>query len=150
MGRLLATWTRETVSGSRVRLVISHPDAALYIQVPTLATTVAIQTTVNALCRNAIQDDVLRLIFVNLCHVLAAQIASFRSGATKDRNDGTRRAPLCYAKGPARISGPLPGQYLTSPLRVIAETRPDGRKLSDECRGGARRTILRCPNAMWK
>ncbi|MBP1090379.1 hypothetical protein [Bradyrhizobium diazoefficiens] len=40
------------------RLVISHPDAALYIQVPTLATTVAIQTTVNVVCRNAIHGEV--------------------------------------------------------------------------------------------
>src|SRR6476660_3689299 len=45
--RLLATGTRETVSGSASRLVISHPDAALYIQVPTLATAVASQPTVN-------------------------------------------------------------------------------------------------------
>jgi hypothetical protein len=48
IGRLPATRTKETVSGSGLRLVISHPDAALYIQVPTLATTVAIQTTVKA------------------------------------------------------------------------------------------------------
>jgi hypothetical protein len=38
----------ETVSGSASRLVMSQPDAALYIQVPTLATTVAIQITANA------------------------------------------------------------------------------------------------------
>jgi hypothetical protein len=31
-----------------LRLVISHPEAALYIQVPTLAITVAIQTTAKA------------------------------------------------------------------------------------------------------
>src|ERR1700752_716941 len=47
IGRLLATWTRETVSGSGLRLVISQPDAAFYIQVPTFATTVATHTTTN-------------------------------------------------------------------------------------------------------
>jgi hypothetical protein len=36
------------LSGSGLRLVISHPDAASYIQVPALATTVAVQTTVKA------------------------------------------------------------------------------------------------------
>jgi hypothetical protein len=34
------------VSGSGLRLVISHPDSALYIQLPTLAATVAVQTIV--------------------------------------------------------------------------------------------------------
>jgi hypothetical protein len=40
-GRLLATWTSETMSGLGLRLVISQPDAALYIHVPMLETTVA-------------------------------------------------------------------------------------------------------------
>jgi hypothetical protein len=34
--------------GSGLRLVISHPDAALYIQLPTFETTVAVQSTVQA------------------------------------------------------------------------------------------------------
>ena len=53
IGRLVATWTRATTSGLGSRLTISQPDAALYIQVPTLETTVAIQITVNARWRNA-------------------------------------------------------------------------------------------------
>jgi hypothetical protein len=55
------------VSGSASRLVISHPEAALYIQVPTLATTVAIQTTLNALCRNAIQGEARGSVTGALC-----------------------------------------------------------------------------------
>jgi len=43
-----ATWTSDTINGCMVRLVISHAAAALYIQVPTLATTVAVQITANA------------------------------------------------------------------------------------------------------
>ena len=41
-GRLVATWTRETISGLGSRLVMSHPEAALFIQEPTFETTVAI------------------------------------------------------------------------------------------------------------
>jgi hypothetical protein len=36
---------------------MSQPDAALYIQVPMLATTVAIQTTVKVVWRKAIQGE---------------------------------------------------------------------------------------------
>jgi len=57
IGRLLATWTRETVSGSGLRLVISHPEAALYIQVRIFATTVAVHTTVKVVWRKAIQGE---------------------------------------------------------------------------------------------
>jgi len=45
MGRLVATWTSDTVNGSSVNVVMSHAAAALYIQPPTLATTVAVQIT---------------------------------------------------------------------------------------------------------
>jgi hypothetical protein len=38
-------------------VVISQPDAALYIQLPTLATTVAIHSTVNAVCRKGLQAE---------------------------------------------------------------------------------------------
>jgi hypothetical protein len=48
----------ETTSGCGSRLVISQPDAALYIQLPTLATTVAIHSTVNAACRNGLHGGV--------------------------------------------------------------------------------------------
>src|SRR5271168_3187121 len=47
IGRVVATCTSDTTSGSASRLVISHPDAALYIQPPTFETTVAVQTTAN-------------------------------------------------------------------------------------------------------
>ena len=46
-GRLLATCTSDTSSGLGLRLVISHPEAALYIQVPMLETTVAIHSQRN-------------------------------------------------------------------------------------------------------
>jgi hypothetical protein len=45
------------MNGSGSRLVISHPDAALYIQLPTFATTVAVQTTAKAGCRNGLQGE---------------------------------------------------------------------------------------------
>jgi hypothetical protein len=47
IGRLLATCTSDTMSGSASRLVMSHPDATLYIQPPMLETTVATQMTAN-------------------------------------------------------------------------------------------------------
>ena len=64
----------------------------------------------------------------------------------------SRRHPdnSLFREAPARISGPRPGQYSTSPFSVSAETRPDGCKWSDECCGGASRTVLRCPDAIWK
>jgi hypothetical protein len=43
--RLVATCTSDTSNGSVVRLVMSHAAAALYIQPPTLATTVAVEMT---------------------------------------------------------------------------------------------------------
>src|SRR5580692_116080 len=52
IGRLFATCTRETVRGSGSRLVMSQPHATLYIQPPTLDTTVATQMIVNARWRN--------------------------------------------------------------------------------------------------
>src|ERR1700722_10665986 len=47
IGRVFATCTRETVSGSESRLVMSQPHATLYIQPPIFDTTVAIQMSVN-------------------------------------------------------------------------------------------------------
>src|ERR1700690_2100070 len=52
MGRLLATCTRETMNGSGLRLVMSQPDAMLYIQPPMFETTVAVQITANVRLRN--------------------------------------------------------------------------------------------------
>ena len=55
---MLAACTSETISGSGLRLVISQPDAALYIQPPTLDTSVAVQITANAGWRNGAAKDV--------------------------------------------------------------------------------------------
>ena len=49
-GRLAATCTKDTINGSLVRLVISQPDAALYIQPPMFEITVAIHTRVKMRC----------------------------------------------------------------------------------------------------
>src|SRR5262249_52560154 len=57
IGTLVATWTRETTRGSGVSVVISQPAAALYIQVPMFATTVAIHRTENVACRNGLHGD---------------------------------------------------------------------------------------------
>jgi hypothetical protein len=46
-GKLVATWTIETISGEGLRLVINQPDAALYIQLPMFEMTVAVQMTLN-------------------------------------------------------------------------------------------------------
>jgi hypothetical protein len=56
-GKLVATWTIETISGEGLRLVISQPDAALYIQPPIFEMTVAVQMTANVLCRNGLQAE---------------------------------------------------------------------------------------------
>jgi hypothetical protein len=45
-GRQGATCTIDTMNGSGLRPVISHPHAALYIQLPMFETTVAVQSTV--------------------------------------------------------------------------------------------------------
>ena len=56
-GKLVATWTIETISGEGLRLVISQPDAALYIQPPIFEITVAVQMTAKVLCRNGLQAE---------------------------------------------------------------------------------------------
>src|SRR5262249_54269308 len=58
IGRLAATCTSDTMSGSGLSPVISQPDAAVYIQVPTFATTVAVQITTKAGCRNGLHGEV--------------------------------------------------------------------------------------------
>ena len=52
MGKEPAACTSATTKGPGLRPVISQPEAALYIQPPTLETTVAIQITAKARCRN--------------------------------------------------------------------------------------------------
>ncbi len=47
-GRLVATWTSETMSGEGLSSVISQPQADEYIQVPMFDTRVAVQITANA------------------------------------------------------------------------------------------------------
>jgi len=56
-GKFPATCTSATINGSGLRLVMSHPDAALYIQVPMLETTVAVQRTLKVGCRNGAQGE---------------------------------------------------------------------------------------------
>ncbi len=46
-GRLFATWTSDTMSGSAFKLVMSHAAAALYIQEPMFETTVTIHRYLN-------------------------------------------------------------------------------------------------------
>ena len=48
IGKELAACTSATINGSGLRPVMSQPEAALYIQPPTLETTVAVHITVNA------------------------------------------------------------------------------------------------------
>src|SRR5467141_3789362 len=56
-GSVLAVCTNATTKGSGLRIVISQPDAALYIQPPTLETRVAVQITAKAGWRNAAAND---------------------------------------------------------------------------------------------
>ena len=57
IGRLAATCTSDTISGSGSSSVISQPEAAVYIQVPTFATTEAVQITANAGWRNGLKAE---------------------------------------------------------------------------------------------
>src|SRR5271169_705967 len=57
IGSVVATCTSETIRGSGLRPVISHPAAAFCIQVPILEITVAVQSTANARCRNGLHGD---------------------------------------------------------------------------------------------
>ena len=92
IGRVEATWTNDTMNGSVFRTVINQPEAALYIQVPMLETTVAVQITVNALCRNAPQgeratDAVLSpgLVSSLRCPISPARGLAIRPGGFKAR-----------------------------------------------------------------
>jgi hypothetical protein len=57
MGSVVATCTSDTMNGSGLRLVISQPEAALNIQAPTFAITVAVQMTAKAGERNGLKGD---------------------------------------------------------------------------------------------
>src|SRR5436309_9861878 len=57
IGTDVATCTRETRKGSGVSPVISQPAAAFCIQTPTLATTVAVHSTVKVAYRNGSSVD---------------------------------------------------------------------------------------------
>ena len=58
IGKVLAACTSATINGSGLRVVISQPEAALYIQPPTLETNVAVQITANTGWRNGAAKDV--------------------------------------------------------------------------------------------
>jgi hypothetical protein len=47
----------EMTRGSAVRLVISQPEPALYIQVPMFETSVAVHSTVKTRRRNGLHDE---------------------------------------------------------------------------------------------
>src|SRR5262249_16159644 len=57
IGSVVATCTSDTMNGSGLRLVISQPEAALNIQAPMLAMTVAVQMTANDGCRNGLKGE---------------------------------------------------------------------------------------------
>ena len=57
IGNVVATCTIDTMNGSGLRLVISHPEAALYIQLPMLAMTVAVHKTENVVWRNGLHGE---------------------------------------------------------------------------------------------
>src|SRR5262245_15800946 len=56
-GSVVATCTIETMNGSGLRLLISQPEAALYIQLPMLETTVASHSPANVACRKGAQAE---------------------------------------------------------------------------------------------
>src|SRR5665213_2991769 len=91
IGRLLTADTSATMNGSGSRLVMSQPDAALYIQPPTLDTSVAVQITAKAGWRNGAKDD--------------ARAATVSAGA------------LITAAAYARASGRLRRRRTTPPAR---------------------------------
>src|SRR5579863_1876669 len=57
IGRLLMTCTRDTASGSGLRLVMSQPEAAEDTHPPTLETMVAAQMTRKVGWRKGLQED---------------------------------------------------------------------------------------------
>jgi hypothetical protein len=57
MGSVVATCTSDTMNGLGLRLVISQPEAALNIQLPMFAITVAVQMIAKAGDRNGLKGD---------------------------------------------------------------------------------------------
>src|ERR1700740_2456855 len=81
IGRLLAACTSATIRGSGSSEVISQPDAALYIQPPTLETSVAVQMTVNAGWRNGAAKDTGRCALSAVAPLISPAFAGGRGRA---------------------------------------------------------------------
>src|SRR5262245_59749567 len=96
MGSVVATCTLETKRGSESRIVISQPDAALYIQLPTLTTTVAIHSTVNAACRNGLQAE----LGTSAAVLPAVPATRCRIGCSTIRTRVERPNKRCYVRLP--------------------------------------------------
>jgi hypothetical protein len=117
MGRVVATCTSDTMSGSGLRLVISQPEAALYIQLPMLAMTVAVQITANAGCRNGLKgeptfaEEEERLALISDSRPNCA-VAGSRASACPFFGDGNRRSL-------AACLGPAPDRYPPNSLAVL-------------------------------
>jgi hypothetical protein len=58
IGSVVAAWTIATMTGLGSSVVMSQPAAALYIHVPTLASTVAAQSTAYCRWRNGASEEV--------------------------------------------------------------------------------------------
>ena len=61
-GRFDATCTSATITGSASSVVMSQPELELYIQLPMLAISVAVQMTENVLCRNGLHGEETRFV----------------------------------------------------------------------------------------
>jgi len=82
IGKVVATCTSDTMSGSGLRLVINQPDAALYIQPPIFETTVAVQITVKTECRNGLQGEGVLAEVVNSLALIRIPRLDFRNLGT--------------------------------------------------------------------
>src|SRR5262249_29161226 len=85
-GSVVATCTSDTMSGSGLRLVISQPEAALYIQLPTFAMTVAVQITANSGWPNGLKGEPTfaeekRLVFISDPRSNCPAVAGSRASA---------------------------------------------------------------------
>jgi len=103
MGKEPAACTSATAKGSRLRPVISQPDAALYIQPPTLETTVAVQITANAGWRNGASKEA-RLPEISLALLIPR---GYSEGAMprRKRQDRHQRVKLYIAANPNARAG---------------------------------------------
>jgi hypothetical protein len=92
MGSEVATWTIDTIRGSALKLVMSQPDAALYIQVPTFETTVALHITVKAAWPNGLHGDIAACAEDEIAGSVVASGASMASAAAAVSTDQRSRA----------------------------------------------------------